>query len=151
MVCFLLLRNNPTTNRHILTSVIMPGYNVPLKNYLRSSFWNPWRELRCIRRALAIRKTNQKPRTNSSLQVETKGTSLRAHIPDGQSLEPFYPAFENLPKRFSKVRFGVFENLLVASHEVSQINTLHAFDNIYDIWRSAEYFNIFRITDGNSL
>ena len=83
--------------------------------------------------ALAIRKTNQKPRINSSLQMKTKETSLGAHIHDGQSLEPLYPAFENLPKAFSKVRFGVVENLLVASHEVSQINTLHAFDNIYDI------------------
>ena len=32
--------------------------------------------------ALAIQKTNQKPRTNSSLQVETKDTSLGAHIHD---------------------------------------------------------------------
>ena len=101
--------------------------------------------------ALAIQKTNQEPRTNSSLQVETKDTSLGAHFHDGQSLELFYPAFENLPKAFSKVRFGVVENLLVASHEVSQINTLHAFDNIYDIWSRAQYFNIFWITDGNSL
>ena len=85
------------------------------------------------RNALAMKKTNQKPRINSSLQVETKDTSLGAHIHDGQFLEPFYPPFENLPKAFSKVRFGVVENLLVASHEVSQINTLHAFDNIYDI------------------
>ena len=68
--------------------------------------------------ALATPKTNQKPRTNSLLQVETKDISLGAHIHDGQSLEPFYPAFENLPKAFSKVRFGVVENLLVASHEV---------------------------------
>ena len=82
---------------------------------------------------LAIGKTNQKPRTNSSLQVETKDTSLGAQIHDGQSLEPLYPAFENLPKTISKVRFGVVENLLVASHELPQINTLHAFDNIYDI------------------
>ena len=64
--------------------------------------------------ALAIRKTNQKLRTNSSLQVETKDTSLGAHIHDGQSLEPFHPAFENLPKAFSKVRFGLVENLLAA-------------------------------------
>ena len=55
---------------------------------------------------LAIQKTNQKPRTNSSLQVETKDTSLGAHFHDGQSLELFSPAFENLTKAFSKVRFG---------------------------------------------
>ena len=83
--------------------------------------------------ALAMQKTNQKPRINSSLEMQTKDSSLGAHIHDGQSLEPLYPAFENLSKVFSKVRFGVVENLLVASHEVSQINTLHAFDNIYDI------------------
>ena len=83
--------------------------------------------------ALAIQKTNQKPRMNSSLQMEIKGSSLGAHIHDGQSLELLYPAFETLTKAFSKVRVGVVENLLVASHEVSQINTLHAFDNIYDI------------------
>ena len=53
-----------------------------------------------------MRKTKQKPRTDSSLQMETKDTSLGAHIHDGQSLEPFHPAFENLPKTFSKVRFG---------------------------------------------
>ena len=81
--------------------------------------------------ALAIRKTNQKPRTNTSLQVETKDTSLGAQIQDGQSIEPLYPAFENLPKTFSKVR--VVENLLVASHELPEINTLHAFGVIYDI------------------
>ena len=56
--------------------------------------------------ALAIQKTNQKPRTNSSLQVETKDTSLGAYFHDGHSLELFSPAFENLPKAFSKVRFG---------------------------------------------
>ena len=83
--------------------------------------------------ALAIQKTNQKPRMNSSLQMETKDSSLGAHIHDGQSLELLYPAFETLAKAFSKVRVGVVENLLVASHEVSQINTLHAFDNIYDV------------------
>ena len=38
--------------------------------------------------ALATPKTNQKPRPNSSLQVETKDTSLGAHIHDGPSLEP---------------------------------------------------------------
>ena len=80
--------------------------------------------------ALAIQKTNQKPRMNSSLQMETKDSSLGAHIHDGQLL---YPAFKTLTKAFSKVRVGVVENLLVESHEVSQINTLHAFDNIYDI------------------
>ena len=83
--------------------------------------------------ALATPKTNQKSKANSSLQEKTKDISLGAHIHDGQSLEPFYPAFENLPKAFSKVRFGVVENLLVVSHEVSQINTLHAFDNTYNI------------------
>ena len=57
--------------------------------------------------ALAIEKTNQKPRTNSSLQMATKDASLGAHIHDGQSLELLYPAFENLPKAFSKVRFGL--------------------------------------------
>ena len=56
--------------------------------------------------ALAIQKTNQKPRINSSLQMETKDTSLGAHFHDGQSLELLYPASENLPKAFSKVRFG---------------------------------------------
>ena len=71
-----------------------------------------------------------KTRTNSSLQVEAKDTSLGTPIHDGQPLEPIYSAFENLPKTFSKVRFGVVENPLVASHEVSQINTLHA---SYDI------------------
>ena len=83
--------------------------------------------------ALAIQKTNQKPRKNSSLQMETEDSSLGSHIHDRQSLERLYSAFENLPKAFSKVRFGVVENLLVASQEVSQINTLHAFDNIYNI------------------
>ena len=77
--------------------------------------------------------TAKPTKTNSSLQVETKDTSLGAHIHDGHFLETFYLPFEKLPKAFSKVRFGVVENLLVASHEVSQINTLHAFDNIYDI------------------
>ena len=43
--------------------------------------------------ALAIQKTNQKPRINPSLQMETKDSSLGAHIHDGQSLEPLYPAF----------------------------------------------------------
>ena len=45
--------------------------------------------------------------------MEAKDTSLGTHIYDGQSLEPIYPAFENLPKTFSEVRFGVVENLLV--------------------------------------
>ena len=58
---------------------------------------------------------------------------MEAHILDGQSLEILYAAFENLPKAFSEVIFGVVEDLLVASHEVSQINTLHSFDNIYDM------------------
>ena len=65
--------------------------------------------------------------------METKDSSLGAHIHDVQTLEPLYPAFETLTKTFCKVRVGVVENLHVASHEVSEINTLHAFDNIYDI------------------
>ena len=70
--------------------------------------------------------------------METKDSSLGAQIHDGQSLEPLYPAFETLTKAFYKVRVGVVEYLLVASHEVSQINTLHAFDNIYDLRRRAQ-------------
>ena len=50
--------------------------------------------------ALAIQKTNQKPKINSSLQMESKDSSLGAHIHDGQSLEPLYPAFETLTKAF---------------------------------------------------
>ena len=49
--------------------------------------------------ALAIqKKNNQKPRMNSSLQMETKDSSLGAHIHDGQSLELLYQAFETLTK-----------------------------------------------------
>ena len=53
--------------------------------------------------ALAIQKTNQKPKINSSLQMETKDSSLGAHIHHGQPLEPLYPAFENLPKHSPKL------------------------------------------------
>ena len=50
-----------------------------------------------------MRKTNQKPRTNSSLQVEAKDTSLRARIHDRQSLEPFYPALKTCQKHSPKL------------------------------------------------
>ena len=151
MVCFLLLKNNPTTNRHILTSVKMPGYKVPLTTIIfavligisdvnSDIFEGPW--------------PYKKPTRSPELPLRCSGNQ-RFFIGSTYSwwttLRTFLSSFWNLPRTFSKVRFGVVEKLLVASHEVSQINTLHAFDNTYDIWRRAQYFNIFWITDGNSL
>ena len=63
---------------------------------------------------------------------------MGAQVHDGQSSEPFYRTFKNLTILFFKVIFRVVENLLVASHEVSQIKTLHALVNTYDIWRRAQ-------------
>ena len=77
--------------------------------------------------ALAIRKTNEKTRINSSLQLEAKHTSMEAYIRDVKK------KLGNLTAAISKVRFRVVEILLVACHEMSQINTLHALVNIYDI------------------
>ena len=54
-------------------------------------------------KALTIQKTNQKPRINSSLQMETKDSSLGAHIQDGQPLEPLYPASETCQKHSPKL------------------------------------------------
>ena len=109
MVSFLLLKDYSTSNLHIRTSIIILGCkDLSLKKlFFCSSYWNLWHELRYLRRALALRKTNQKPRTNSSLQVETKDTSLGAHIHDGQSLEPFYPAFESCQKHSPKLDLGL--------------------------------------------
>ena len=105
MVCFVLLENNYSSHPNLRHYAWIQGpFN---KNYLRSSFWNLWHELRYLPRSPAIRKTNQKPRSNSSLQMEAKDTSLRAHIHDRQSLEPFYPALKTCQKTFSKVRLGL--------------------------------------------
>ena len=60
---------------------------------------------------------------------------MEAHIQDGQSSEPFYPTFKILTKLLFKIRFRVVEILLVARREMSQINTLLALTNIYDIRR----------------
>ena len=57
--------------------------------------------------ALATPKTNQKPRTNSSLQVETKNTSLGAHIHDGQSLEPSIQLLKTCQKHSPKLDLGL--------------------------------------------
>ena len=74
------------------------------------------------------KETNPKTKTNSSLRVETKDTSMGAHIHDGQSSEPFQPTFKILTILFFKIRFWVVEILLVARHEISLINCPPAFN-----------------------
>ena len=57
--------------------------------------------------ALATPKPDQKPRTNSSLQVETKNTSLGAHTHDGQSLEPSIQLLKTCQKHAPKLDLGL--------------------------------------------
>ena len=54
---------------------------------------------------------------------------MEAHIQDGQSSEPFYPIFKILIKLLFKIKFKAVEILLIARHEMSQINTLLALAN----------------------
>ena len=63
---------------------------------------------------------------------------MEAHIQDGQSSELFNRTFKILTKLLFKIRFRVVEILLVARHEMSQINTLLALANIYDFRRRAQ-------------
>ena len=63
---------------------------------------------------------------------------MEAYIQDGQSSASFYPTFKILTKLLFKIRFRVVEILLVARHEMSQINTLLALASIYDIRRRAQ-------------
>ena len=81
--------SNLTTNHPFQTSIIISGYKVPLTKIIiavlfgisdvnSDIFEGPWPYEKQTR-----------TRTNSSLQVETKDTSLGTHIHDGQSSELF--------------------------------------------------------------
>ena len=52
--------------------------------------------------SLVIQKNNQKIRTDSQLQVETKHTLAEAYIHDEKSLESFSPTSKNLTKTSPK-------------------------------------------------
>ena len=112
----------------------------PANNNKIAVTWDLSCELRDLRRLCPghTKETNPKTRTNSLMQVETKDTSMGARIHNGKSSELFYPTSKFLTTLLFRVRFRVVEILLVARHEMSQINTLHALANIYDIWRRAQ-------------
>ena len=104
----LTLKTNPTTNHRIQTSIIMPDTKPSTKIVFAVLFGIIDVNLEVFGHYALV--TPGINKAKSSLQVNSKQPSMRAHFHD-QLKETFNPTFKNLTENFSKVRIGSVDNL----------------------------------------